>query len=324
MVSAPQLKLTAEILTQLSPVSERYREMQAPPASDFESHLRFRRNQDWVYGVTQSIELLCDSQEPGAGSHLSLKVPQICKDWSESAERILKATWEHFEEEFSDLALFSLGKLGSEELNFSSDIDVCVVSQNPPSEKSVMALRKWVRTLSDRTEYGFCFRVDFDLRPGGKSSPLIQTFAQFEDHYSSRGETWERLALIRLRPIVGNAELAQKIMRFARKVSFRKYLDYSLFEDLKGLRNKIHALPVKAHPQEINIKLDAGGIRDIELFVHALQVIHGGRVVSLQIHKTTDAFHELEKQKLLPLEEIEILKATYWRLRAIENVLQGR
>src|SRR5688572_2421299 len=89
-------------------------------------------------------------------------------------------------------------------------------------------------------DLGFCYRLDFDLRPGGKMGPLLTNPSQFQDYYWSQGETWERLALVRLRAVTGSTTLAQSISDLAERFSFRKFLDFTLLEDLKALRAQVH------------------------------------------------------------------------------------
>ncbi|RZK47683.1 MAG: glutamine-synthetase adenylyltransferase, partial [Pedobacter sp.] len=152
-----------------------------------------------------------------------------------------------------------------------------------------------------RVLIGFLFRVDFDLRPGGRSGPLIPTVDQFVDYYGTYGETWERLAFVRFTEIAGNQDMVSEALQFARKFTFRKHLDYTLLDDLKQLRGKIHAQHAGHDADAWDLKLGVGGIRDIELFVHALQVIHGGKSTLLQTKGTGLALQIIQETKVLPV-----------------------
>ncbi len=164
------------------------------------------------------------------------------------------------------VALFALGKLGCLELNLSSDVDVLLVAENEAAV-SLPRLRKFQKLLTERTFSGFVFRVDFDLRPGGKQGPLIPTLDQFKDYYGNYGETWERLAFVRLRPLCGDDFIKKEVMAFARKFSFRRHLDFTLLEDLKNLRTKIQGhYWARTQHHVVDLKLGVGGIRDVELF----------------------------------------------------------
>lgn len=275
----------------------------------FEDQLRKERNEIW------SRSALCakDSSE---------SPEKICKDWSQASDALLQKAFDFcFAQQ--KVALFALGKLGSQELNLSSDVDVLLVAQDE-SSVSLSSLRKFQKVLTERTSQGFVFRVDFDLRPGGKQGPLVPTLDQFKDYYGNYGETWERLAFVRLRPLCGEALVINEVMSFAKKFSFRRHLDFTLLEDLKTLRSKIQGhYWARSQENVIDLKLGVGGIRDVELFTHALQVIHGGRDPGLQVKGTTEALKLLEEKGLLPQEEAQFLRTHYWNLRQLENYVQA-
>ncbi|NUN05987.1 MAG: glutamine-synthetase adenylyltransferase [Bdellovibrio sp.] len=247
---------------------------------------------------------------------------QVCLEWSHAADLLLQKTFDHcFAEQ--KIALFALGKLGSSELNLSSDVDILLVAEDETAYAPAQ-LRQFQKILSERTANGFIFRVDFDLRPGGKQGPLVPTLDQFKDYYGNYGETWERLAFVRLRAIAGDSQIQKEVLSFAQKFSFRKHLDFTLLEDLKTLRSKIQGhYWARTQSDVIDLKLGVGGIRDIELFAHALQVVHGGRDPSLQIKRTTDALKLLQEKQLLPEQEAQFLATHYWNLRALENYVQA-
>jgi len=275
-----------------------------------EEQLRNERQQIWSSLASAALQ---NSQNP----------QQICLQWSQAADDLLRKAFEYCFPS-RGLALFALGKLGSLELNLSSDVDLLLVAENEEAV-SLSSLRKFQKILAERHFSGFVFRVDFDLRPGGKQGPLIPTLDQFKDYYGNYGETWERLAFVRLRPLCGDAVLQNEVIAFAHKFSFRKHLDFTLLEDLKTLRSKIQGhYWARTQDGVIDLKLGIGGIRDVELFVHALQVIHGGRDSSLQIRGTGEALRLLQEKNLLPSEEAQFLSRHYWNLRALENYVQAQ
>ena len=252
----------------------------------------------------------------------SIPAKEVCEGWSHVADDLLIKT---FNECFpgQDITLFALGKLGSFELNLSSDVDLLLVSSEDRAEH-LSGLRQFQKLLTERTPKGFVFRVDFDLRPGGRHGPLIPSIDQFKDYYGSYGETWERLALLRLRFLAGSSAIANEVLGFAKKFSFRRHLDFTLFEDLKHLRGKIQNQQAeKPTPDSLHLKLAVGGIRDVELFTHALLVVHGGKDTELQLNSTTAALKLLGKKKLLPEAEADFLLKHYWHLRSLENYVQA-
>ncbi|QDK43805.1 glutamine-synthetase adenylyltransferase [Bdellovibrio sp. ZAP7] len=277
--------------------------------SSLESSLRIKRNGIW--------SRCADSAKNNSQDSI-----QICHDWSTAADELLTEAFKHCFPE-NDIALFALGKLGSEELNLSSDVDVLFVS-DADNDKHLRGLRQFQKLLSERTAEGFVFRVDFDLRPGGRHGPLIPTVEHFRDYYGNYGETWERLAFVRLRAITGNPEIIRQVEAFAKKFSFRRHLDFTLFDDLKHLRGKIqNAYHTPANADVIDLKMGIGGIRDLELFCHALLVVHGGKDPSLQTRGTIEALKLLSAKAILPQDESDFLVAHYRNLRGLENYVQA-
>ncbi|MBY0386281.1 hypothetical protein K2X05_14080 [bacterium] len=174
--------------------------------------------------------------------------------------------------------------------------------------------------LNELRSSGFCFRVDLDLRPGGSTSPLVLSFDQMTNHYGYHGETWERVAMIRQNILFGPMELKKNISTFCEKFAFRKHIDYTLFQDLYSMRKKIQNHKFNETPW--NIKFRKGGIRDLELLVHSLQLIHGGKNKSLVTGSVSLAIDELTRAKLLSEQDSKNLNSCYWFFREIENKIQ--
>lgn len=247
----------------------------------------------------------------------------ICAYWSDRADQLVQQAWKECGLNEVEAVLFSLGKHGARELNLSSDIDLMIVAEPKHALETEKKLRKFQHLLASVGEFGFCFRLDFDLRPGGKLGPLITSPSQFQDYYWSQGETWERLALVRLRAIAGSATLEKQITDLARRFSFRKFLDFTLLEDLKALRCQVHQKGFSRRDFELHIKLEVGGIRDIELFVHSLLVMNGGKMPGLQTRSTEEALSKLGVAGILPAHEVKLLQDSYWHFRHLENSVQA-
>ncbi|MGZ3722735.1 MAG: [protein-PII] uridylyltransferase family protein, partial [Bdellovibrionales bacterium] len=248
---------------------------------------------------------------------------QVCAYWSQTADEVLTRAWIECGLDKTEAVLFALGKQGARELNLSSDIDLLIVAEGADMMPVERGLRRLQQLLHQSGEFGFCYRLDFDLRPGGKMGPLITTPSQFQDYYWSQGETWERLALVRLRAIVGSKTLEQQITDLARRFSFRKFLDFTLLDDLKALRSKVHQKGFARVANELHLKLEVGGIRDIELFVHSLLILNGGKIVELQTRSTSAAITLLKAKNLLPAHEADLLFDSYWYYRQAENLVQS-
>lgn len=268
-----------------------------------------RRNQAWAEATLATIY-----------NRASPEI--ICRSWSLAADEVLKTVAYELNAP-EELALFAFGKLGSHELNLSSDVDIILVSEEDRPE-NIKFLRRFQSRLSGLGDDGFLFRLDFDLRPGGKLGPMIPTVDQFIDFYGNYGETWERLAFVRLRPILGSSKIISSLASFGQKFVFKKHLDFSLLEDLKALRAKVHEYNwQRSQEGNIDLKLGVGGIRDIELFTHALQVVHGGKDPRLRHRETTKSLELFFLHKILPEEDVLFLMGFYWQLRSLENLVQS-
>ena len=285
-MSLPKLSAySADQLQRLEQTSTAYRRYSNfvksnSASSDFSDRLRLDRHRHWCEAVA-------------ASAYETATTAEICREWSKAADQILIQAWEQAGLREEACALFAMGKLGAQELNLSSDVDLIVCTKPAAAHQVERKLRTFRRLVADVTEFGFCFRVDFELRPGGRSSPTATTVSQFQDHYWSRGETWEKMALVRLRDLTGSPDVIATVMENARHFSYRKFLDFHLLEDLKRVRSRIHVESFDARAGEIHIKLEKGGIRDIELFVNALQVLHGGKLPKLQTRSMDEALGEI-------------------------------
>lgn len=253
--------------------------------------------------------------------HQTATDEEICYSWSRAADTHIEIASKLSGLEKTEVSIFALGKLGAEELNLSSDIDIMFVipdGAEPPTKEA----REFIRILNETDEWGFCHRVDLALRPGGTAATLLPTVSQFENHYGYHGEAWERLAFVRFRHVTGGDPA--EVIKFARSFSYRRHLDYSVFEELRILINRIRSENPSDRPGEFHLKLHPGGIRDIELFAHAFQTIHGGRRKELQTHRTTLALKKIQEAELITEDEARILSETYWYYRNLENIIQAQ
>jgi glutamate-ammonia-ligase adenylyltransferase len=291
------------------PAIERYQRLVAGTPSTIADELRIERHKAWLRCAVATQDDTTSARN-------------VCEWWTDSAEVLIAKAWKESGCLAHGYALLALGKLGSRELNLSSDVDLIIVRADG-SDVDAKAVRTFQSLLSDYTEFGFALRVDLTLRPGGKSSPLVPSFSEFEYHYGYHGEPWERLAYVRMRILQGVPDLVQQIQEFARKLSYRKHLDFTLLDELKNLRSRIRFEKFESRPGCFHLKLGPGGIRELELFVHALQIIHGGRHASLRTFSTSEALDQIKALKLLPENECDDLYDCYWYLRTLENKLHA-
>jgi len=242
------------------------------------------------------------------------------------------------QQNFSSLPLLSvlgMGKLGTYELNFSSDIDLIYLCSNPsPSSSETEAQLKayfrlaelFTRLLSEITAEGFVFRVDLRLRPGGESGPLVNSFESALDYYLNFGRAWERAVFLRARPVSGDRGLAQKFLSELEPFVFKKFHDFTSLEELKEIKFKIKA-EAKSRSQAnglsgYDLKLGSGGIREVEFFVQALQLIYGGRYSELKHKSTPQALKILNQLGLVKDADANILDRAWRLLRRLEHRIQ--
>lgn len=229
--------------------------------------------------------------------------------------------------------VIAMGKLGGRELNFSSDIDIMYLYLTDKGETSgpqkitnhqyfVKVGELINRLIGQKTEDGFVFRVDLRLRPEGERGDLVQSLAGYELYYESWGQTWERSALLKARPCAGDMELGRVFLETIRPFVFRKYLDYSAISEIRDMKQRVekHAL---THGQDlIDLKLGAGGIREIEFFISVLQLIYGAREQGVREKSSLKALHRLALKNLISFEEQQDLAKAYEFLRTAEHRLQ--
>ncbi len=222
--------------------------------------------------------------------------------------------------------LVSLGKLGGNELNYSSDIDLMIFfddNNTLPGNKEFQeilteAVLLFVESASSLTEYGYIYRVDFRLRPDGRNSPLCRRLVDYLVYYESRGEDWERQMLIKCGFVAGNYELYKKFKNYLIPFIYPSSFKVSPLEQVRRLKQNIE----KNLKTDENIKLIPGGIRDVEFSVQALQLLNGGRNESLRTGNTLQALRELREYKLISDKEAVILEDSYIFYRKIEHYLQ--
>ena len=222
--------------------------------------------------------------------------------------------------------LVSLGKLGGDELNYSSDIDLILFYDSNellPGNKEfqeilIETILLFIKSASGIMGKGYIYRVDFRLRPDGKNSPLCKSLADYLTYYEIRGEDWERQMLIKCNFTGGSKQLFFEFRKYLTPFIFPQSFKISPIEQLKKLKLNIE----KNLSSKDNIKLAPGGIRDIEFASQALQLLNGGKIESLRTGNTLNAIEELQKSKLLSDKEAELLRDAYIFYRKAEHYLQ--
>ncbi|ABV88790.1 bifunctional [glutamate--ammonia ligase]-adenylyl-L-tyrosine phosphorylase/[glutamate--ammonia-ligase] adenylyltransferase [Shewanella pealeana] len=231
------------------------------------------------------------------------------------------------------LLILGMGKLGGRELNFSSDIDLIftfpehgeTVGGRRSIENQQFFIRmgqRLVNLLNQVTVDGFVYRVDMRLRPYGESGPLVVSFSGLEDYYQEQGRDWERYAMVKARALGPWTSDSDELHDLLRPFVYRRYLDFSAIESLRKMKGLI-TQEVRRRKLTDNIKLGAGGIREVEFVVQSFQLIRGGREPALRqqsLFAAIDTLYQLGQLEYLAVDE---LKKSYVLLRRVENLLQA-
>lgn len=227
------------------------------------------------------------------------------------------------------LLIIAVGKLGAQELNFSSDIDLIFVYPSehglPKSVEPQFFYNKLAQTLIKAlhtvTVDSFVFRVDTRLRPYGTSGPLVMSEKAFANYYMEQGREWERYALIRSRIICPHPQLKQKLRSIISPFVYRRYVDYGVIDSLRHMK-KLIAQEIQHQGLERDIKRGTGGIRQIEFIVQAFQLVRGGQNRHLQQRRILPTLKYLAISQTLSQEMVDQLIAAYKFLRTLEHNLQ--
>ena len=234
----------------------------------------------------------------------------------------------HYTQQPQFLSVVAMGKAGGFELNVSSDIDLIFIypekgSTNGKRERTNQEFftkvgQKVIALLDEITADGQVFRVDMRLRPDGDSGALVCSETALEQYLVTQGREWERYAWCKGRVVTPYPNDIQAIVR---PFVFRKYLDYNAYQAMRDLHRQIRQEVQKRGMTE-NVKLGAGGIREVEFIAQIFQMIRGGQNRTLQLKGTQETLHKLAELTILPYEVVDKLLSAYVFLRDVEHRLQ--
>ncbi len=287
------------------------------------------------------------------------KLPEIIQEISDVADVCLGAVWQVCHRQLTDRygqpwhqdaagqwqptagCVLGMGKLGGQELNYSSDVDVLFlyseegsVFQEPPADgrapRPVLTNHQFFNRLAEAfiaevggmTSEGALYRIDLRLRPEGDAGPLSRSLASYENYYAQWGQTWERMMLIKARGVAGDETLAAEFVEVIQPFRYPRSVNEGALREVAAMKGRIENEVVKAGDLERNVKLGRGGIREIEFVVQALQLLHAGRQPFLQGPQTLPCLAKLVQYELLAAEESRRLAEAYAFLRDVEHRLQ--
>ncbi len=239
-------------------------------------------------------------------------------------------------------AVLGLGKLGGEELNFSSDVDLVYVYESPPeaarpltSGPSDLSPEEYFSRLgrgfgalvATRSIEGFLYRVDLDLRPDlGGARPIAVSSGALAEYYDGWAATWEKAAFMKARPVAGHLAFGWEVVRSLDPMIYRSSMDAGAVAAIREMKERIEREKVGPEGEQagagFDVKLGGGGIRDVEFVAQALQLLHGGRIPQVRGRSTQEALRSLADTGVLPRDSADALLAAYRFLRRLENRMQ--
>lgn len=233
--------------------------------------------------------------------------------------------------------VLGMGKLGGEELNYSSDVDLIYVLDGAPYDHDAAPIdgprgcapveyfsrvaHEFGRLVTEPTREGFLYRIDLGLRPEGQAGPLVVPDVMLARYYEAWAATWEKAAFMKVRPVAGDLAFGWATIRGIDPMIYRSAMDFAGVAAIKAMKERIERAQGRAGAA-FDLKIGAGGIRDIEFVAQALQLLHGGRIRQLRGRSTQAALTALAQVGVLPRAQCETLRGAYAFLRRAENRVQ--
>jgi len=271
-----------------------------------------------------------------AGELTLEQVTQLLSDFADGA--IDRALASAIRERVPDaepkgFAVIAMGKLGSHELNYSSDVDLLLLfdpdtlpkrERDDAGEAAVRIGRRMIELLQKRTANGYVARVDLRLRPSPEVTPIVLPINAAISHYESSALPWERAAFIRARACAGDIELGQRFLSAIEPFVWRRSLDFGVIDDVRQISARIrdHFAQTSVFGPGFDLKRGRGGIREVEFFIQIQQMVHGGRDAGVRLPATLDAIEALNSAERLDDETSRDLAEAYRTLRTVEHRAQ--
>lgn len=323
-------------------------------ALKLEALRRFRRREMLRIGVRDLLRLASVSETTAALSDLAGLLIHAAYEIVDADLRqqygvpMHKTRQGHWVE--TGFAVMGMGKLGGHELNYSSDVDLIYVyashdgeTRQPKGRRSgkpaavgisneeyfEVLSRELTKTLVEQTKEGYVFRVDLRLRAEGSVGQLARSLDDYKKYYATRGQVWERLALLKAWPVAGSMAVGKAFLSVVKPFIFgtvAKKADLSgalsVVQEVRSVKEMIDAKMADRGHERRNVKLGTGGIREIEFLVQTVQVLAGKRIPALLDRSTLGALARFARRKLISIKERDELTAAYIFLRDVEHKLQ--
>lgn len=252
----------------------------------------------------------------------------------------LRRAFEQTKEKFGELydeegkpitfTVIGLGKLGSEELNYYSDIDLMFLHSSDKVKEGKVSVyeyaeslfKKLLKLMGTQTSEGLPYKVDLDLRPFGKSGPISISLRSAELYYESYGRVWEKFALLRARYSAGDKKLAERFLKEVVEPFVYSGIDYKIVEEIRLMKKRIEAEAKKSFIKGFNVKTGEGGIREVEFSVQSLVILLGAKTPIVREKNTYRAIYRLYNKGVFSSQEAEFLEKAYTFLRKLEHRIQ--
>ncbi|HEV7861178.1 MAG TPA: bifunctional [glutamine synthetase] adenylyltransferase/[glutamine synthetase]-adenylyl-L-tyrosine phosphorylase [Acidimicrobiia bacterium] len=249
------------------------------------------------------------------------ELPAVGRELASLAEGCLQAALSRADGSDTRIAVIGMGKLGGRELNYSSDVDVLFVHEGDNAVAERVA-RRLLTTMAQPTPYGIVFRTDADLRPEGRVGPLSRSLDAYRAYWDKWASTWEFQALIKARPVAGDAELGRAFIEAANPHVWPERLDPDAVREVRMMKARAEEEVSKRGLTEREIKKGRGGLRDIEFAVQLLQLVHGRHDRGIRSSNTLEALEQLGQAGYVDTTQVRTLDAAYRFLRTVEHRLQ--
>ena len=297
------------------------------PDADFEDALdvlRHFRNQEFLRIGINDLQSLLDPVEV---SRELTTLAEVCLRTAAAlaaCEVCARYGWERLP---GEMVILGLGKLGSAELNYNSDLDLIFVYDAAATvvaaqEQFSRFAQRLITVLQTTTREGIVYRIDTRLRPSGRSGPLVSSLDGFRRYHESSAQVWERQALIKARPVAGDAALAEAVAAIVAAFVYRAPLTPAEAHEIRRLRQRMERELARESRERINIKTGRGGLVDVEFLTQMLQLSYGVQEPRVRVRSTLDALQALYDIGVLPAVDHALLTDGFRFLRRVENALR--
>ena len=247
-------------------------------------------------------------------------MPAVGQQLADLAQGLIQATLAWLGDT-GGLAVLGMGKLGGEELNYISDVDVVFVHDGNPQHAD-RAARRFMQIMGGHTPLGPVYDMDAGLRPEGRNGPLSRTLESWQTYWARWAKTWEAQAFLKARPVGGNLELGAVLVSAGVPMVWPAQLGQERVQEIRRMKAQVeHSAPVQRDGTH-QLKLAPGGLRDIEFAVQLLQLIHGHITPSIRVPGTLPALDALAREGLVSTEDATRATYAYQAMRTVEHRLQ--